>query len=95
MVNIWIIEEIGFMFVLWCMFLKVDLKFYVYFIWNFISFFIIDMEKKVVLCCYGFRDISYCFCMLWLVFSGVLCWYLLICFWYVLILFGYVLEELV
>ncbi|CAN6819836.1 unnamed protein product [Brassica oleracea] len=52
MVNISITEEIDPTFVSWCMFLKVDLKPHVHFISNPMSFFTIDMEKKVVLCCH-------------------------------------------
>ncbi|KAF8097370.1 hypothetical protein N665_0290s0029 [Sinapis alba] len=64
MVKIWITDEIETTFVSWCMFLKVDLKPHVHFISNPMSFFIIEMEKKVVLCCHGSRDISDRFCIL-------------------------------
>ena len=94
MVNIWITEEIDPTFVSWCMFLKVNLKTHVHFISNPTSFFIIDMEKKVVLCCHGYRDISHRFCMLRLVPSGVSRWYLPTRPWRVPTLFGYVPEEL-
>ncbi|CAG7882735.1 hypothetical protein BRARA_C03671 [Brassica rapa] len=95
MVNIWITEEIETTFVSWCMFLKVDLKPHVHFIWNPTSFFIIDMEKKVVLCCHGSRDISDQFCMLRMVPGGGMSrWYLPTRPWHVPTLFGYVPEEL-
>ncbi|KAJ4869963.1 putative F-box protein [Raphanus sativus] len=94
LVEIWITDEIETTFASWCMFLIVDLKPHVHFIWNPMSFFITDMEKEVVLCCHGFRDVSNRFCVLRMVPSGISRWYLPTRAWHVPTLFGYVPAEL-
>ncbi|KAG2315848.1 hypothetical protein Bca4012_066693 [Brassica carinata] len=95
MVNIWITEEVETTFVSWYRFSKVDLKPHVHFILNPMSFFVIDMEKEVVLCCHGSRDVrDDRFCMLRMSPSGISRWYLPTRPCHVPTLFGYVPEEL-